>query len=255
MTTHNKDKLKILFQMLRPGNLITSTWLEKQGISRSLQKYYLKSGWLEPFGRGVYRRPGDEITWQDAVYTIQNQSDLEVHIAASTSLSLQGYSHYLRLGQDRIFLFTPYKKNLPKWFTDTNWNADVHPKQTMFIPPHLGLSKIKTDNNTLAVSSPERAILECLYLVPNYFDLIECFQLMEGLVNLKPKLLSELLKECSSIQVKRLFLYMAEKSNHQWLQFIKKEDINLGNGNRMISKHGVYISKYQISIPKELAEI
>jgi hypothetical protein len=48
---------------------------------------------------------------------------------------------------------------------------------------------------------------------------------------------------------------MAEKTRHQWLQFIKTEQINLGNGNRMLTKNGVYVSKYQLSIPKELAEL
>jgi len=32
-------------------------WFEKNGISRELQKYYLKSGWLELFGPGVFKRP------------------------------------------------------------------------------------------------------------------------------------------------------------------------------------------------------
>ena len=48
---------------------------------------------------------------------------------------------------------------------------------------------------------------------------------------------------------------MAEKANHQWFQFLKTDTINLGNGNRMLAEKGVYISKYLISVPKELAEL
>lgn len=48
---------------------------------------------------------------------------------------------------------------------------------------------------------------------------------------------------------------MAEKISPQWLQFIKTEQINLGNGNRMLTKNGVYVSKYQLSVPKELATL
>ena len=254
MTPYNKDKLKILFQDLQSGGIVTSTWLEEKGVSRSLQKHYLKSGWLETFGRGAYKKPGDKITWHGAISAIQKQTDLKVHVSASSALTLRGYNHYLR-SQENLFLFTPHKKNLPKWFTDYEWGNPILHKQSAFLPFEIGMEEFDTGNDTIRISSPERAILECLYLAPNHLDLIECYHLMEGLVNLKPKLFTELLMKCSSVQVKRLFLYMAEKANHQWLKFIKTEDINLGKGNRMLSKNGVYVSRYLLSIPKELSQL
>lgn len=255
MTTYKKDKIKTLFKDFKAGSLVLSTWLEEKGISRSLQKHYLKSGWLEAFGRGAYKKPGDTISWQRAIAAIQEQMDLPVHVGASSALTLQGYSHYLRLNQDFLYAFTPHKKSLPKWFLDAKWDFLVIHKQTEFLPNDLGLISFNEENNTLNISSPERAILECLYLAPKHLDLVECYQFMEGLVNLKPKLLTELLVSCSSIQVKRLFLYMAAKARHQWLSYVNTEQIELGSGNRMITKNGVYVSKYQLSIPKELAEL
>ncbi len=250
-----RDKIKFLFQNLNSGNIVLSSYLETKSISRSLQKHYLKNGWLETFGRGAYKKQGDTITWQGAISAIQQQSELNIHVGAGSALTMHGFSHYLRLNQESLFLFTAHKKNLPKWFLDADWDFKILHKQTEFLPGEMGLTTYKEGNFTLRISTPERAMLECLYLAPKHFDLVECHHLMEGLVNLKPKLLSELLAECSSIQVKRLFLYMAEKNNHQWLQFIKTEQINLGNGNRMLTKNGVYVSKYQLSIPKELAEL
>ena len=255
MATQNKDKLKILFNNILPGSIVTSGWLEQEGISRDLQKYYLKSGWLESVGRGAYKKPNDKVSWKSAINAIQKQSGLKVNIGATTALSLHGLSHYLRTGREKLYLFTPHKKTLPKWFTDYDWGSIIYHKQTEFLPQEKGITGFNSDYQKLYISTPERAILECLYLAPKYIDLIECYHLMEGLVNLKPTLLTELLMECSSVQVKRLFLYMADKANHQWLKFIKTEDINLGNGSRMISRKGVYISKYQLSIPKELAEL
>ena len=76
---------------------------------------------------------------------------------------------------------------------------------------------------------------------------------MEGLTNLRPKLVQKLLQECNSIKVKRLFLYLSEKANHTWLQFIDPSFVDIGNGNRRITEGGTYISKYQITIPDELA--
>ena len=57
----------------------------------------------------------------------------------------------------------------------------------------------------IKISTPERAILECLYLTPKLIDLVECYHLMEGLSNLRPNLVQELLETCRSIKVKRLF--------------------------------------------------
>jgi len=67
----------------------------------------------------------------------------------------------------------------------------------------------------IEVSSPERSIMECLYLAPERMDLVECYQIMKGLVNLRPGLAQELLERCRSVKVKRLFLFMAEKTGHQ----------------------------------------
>ena len=114
---------------------------------------------------------------------------------------------------------------------------------------------MEQNKTVVTVSTPERAIMECLYLAPQKMDLVECFHLFEGLVNLKPKLVNDLLLQCNSVKVKRLFLYMAEKANHQWFHFLKTDKIDLGKGNRMLSEKGVYVPKYLLSIPKELANL
>jgi hypothetical protein len=114
---------------------------------------------------------------------------------------------------------------------------------------------MEADKIKIRLSAPERAILECLYLTPKHIDIMECFHLMEGLVNLKPRLVQELLEKCNSVKVKRLFLYMAEKAGHAWMNFVNTSEIDLGNGNRQIKNGGVYISKYQITVPKEFAEL
>ncbi|WP_417659262.1 type IV toxin-antitoxin system AbiEi family antitoxin domain-containing protein [Pseudidiomarina sp.] len=52
--------------------------------------------------------------------------------------------------------------------------------------------------------------------------------------------------------MKRLFLYLAEKANHDWVQYLDLSSVNLGSGKRAIVANGVYIPKYQITVPKEL---
>jgi hypothetical protein len=220
-----------------------------------LQKHYLKNGWMQPIGRGAYKKPDDKVEWPGAMNAIQKQLKTKVHVGALSALSLHGYSHYIRMSDETLHLFSLLKINLPKWFTDYNWNLKVNHKHTSFIPEDLGITEYEVNKIQVAISTPERAIIECLLLAPDNMDLVECYQIMEGLVNLKPQLVNALLQNCNSVQAKRLFLYIADKAKHQWLQFIKTEDIDLGKGNRMIAEKGVYNSKYLISIPKELAEL
>ncbi len=94
--------------------------------------------------------------------------------------------------------------------------------------------------------------MECLYLAPRLQPLQETFELMEGLNNMRPALTQQLLETCRSVKVKRLFLFMAEKAGHDWLSYLNLEKIDLGSGKRSIVKDGVYVPRYQITIPKEL---
>ncbi len=255
MATHKETKLKTLFKLLQSNNVITTALLDSKGVSRNLRKYYLESGWLEAFGRGAYKKPDDLIEWEDAVSAIQKQTETNVHVGGLSALSLGGYGHYFRLSKETLYLFSPRKNRLPKWFTDYNWGLELFHIPTALFSNEIGLSEISVKQISVRVSSPERAIMECLHLAPKKMDLVECYQVFEGLVNLKPKLISELLTNCNSVKVKRLFLYMAEKANHGWYNFLKTESINLGSGDRMITKKGVYNSKYLISIPTELEEL
>jgi hypothetical protein len=77
---------------------------------------------------------------------------------------------------------------------------------------------------------------------------------MEGLSNLRPKVVQELLETCTSVKVKRLFLFMATRAKHQWLNYVDQTKIDLGTGDRSILPGGLFNAKFHISIPKELAE-
>ncbi len=255
MTTQIKTKLKTLFELLKPNNVLTSKLLDENDISRHLRRYYKDNGWIESIGKGAYKKPGDTLDWHAGVNALQFQLNLNIHVGGLTAMTLYGLGHYLRLSQETLYLFSLLKTRLPKWFTDYNWDIELSHKPTSFLPGSIGIKQMDVNGIIINVSTPERAILECLLLAPNNADLVECYQVFEGLVNLKPKLVSELLMTCNSVKVKRLFLYMAKKADHQWLQFIAPDKINIGSGDRMITKHGMYISDYQITVPKELAEL
>ncbi len=95
--------------------------------------------------------------------------------------------------------------------------------------------------------------MECLYLAPKDQDLVECYEVMEGLNNLRPAQVQKLLEACGSIKVKRLFLFMANKAGHDWLNYLKLDRVDLGSGKRRIVNDGVYDATYLITVPRALA--
>lgn len=255
MSTQKSQKLNHFLNEHKLGTVCLASWLEELGISRDLQKRYRKSGWLETVGPGAFKRPADELHWQGALYALQAQAALSIHAGALTALALQGLSHYLRTREEKIFLFLPTSINIPHWLKKADLKASIRSIRTSFLPPDVGLLAYESKTFHIWIAAPERAILECLFLTPNDLDLIECYHLMEGMVNLRPKLLQDLLEHCTSIKVKRLFLYMAQKAGHQWLQFINLGQLDLGKGKRSLVKGGVFDAEFQITIPKELAEL
>lgn len=255
MTTDNEAKLKKLLGAHLPGTAYVAAWLEGRGISRDLQAYYRKSGWLESLGWGALRRPSELVTWQGGLYALQAQSGLPVHAGALTALALQGFSHYVRLGAESVFLFSTPKTSLPAWFKNCDWGQKVNYFSTSVLPPSLGLMDYQAGGFSIKISAPERAMLECLYLTPDTVDLVECYQVMEGLTTLRPKLLQPLLEQCNSVKVKRLFLYMAEKAGYAWFKRLDTKTFDLGAGDREITKGGVYISRYGLILPEELVKL
>ncbi len=96
--------------------------------------------------------------------------------------------------------------------------------------------------------------MECLHLAPSNYSLMDVYYIMEMLTTLRPKLVQQLLEECSSVKVKQLFMYMAEKSGHQWFKALDISKIDLGKGDRLITPGGKYVGRYGIIIASELTE-
>jgi len=250
--THMESNIKKMLALQRQGAVYLASWLKVQGISRDLQKGYRRGGWLESVGPGAFKRPGEEVRWQGGLYALQSQAKLPIHPGAMTALAMQGLAHYLRLGREIVWLFSPRKTTLPAWFKKLDWEVQIQHIQTSILPPTLGLDDHDEKSFTIQISSPERAMLECLHLAPNNLDLMECSQVMEALLNLRPKLVQELLQACTSIKAKRLFVYLAEKAGHPWLPLVDMSKVDFGRGDRSLAKGGVYVAKYHLVLPESL---
>lgn len=254
MTRKNERKLNHFLVSTPSGVVLTSDWLEKQGISPKLAWWYVRSGLLERLGMKAYKKPDDKIAWPGVVTALQNQMQLPLHVGGKTALQVLGRSHFVPMqGKRQVQLFANLNARMPSWLTEKNqWSADFEIYRTSLFSTDnksLGIIERVVDGITLQISSPERAALEILYLYPKHESLDEIMLLIENLGQLRPNVVQSLLEQCNSIKVKRLFLFLSEKCQHVWLSNLDLKKINLGKGKRVIVPGGKYDSKYQLSLP------
>ncbi len=248
-------KINKLIQNTTDSPLLFTSWLEKQGISRIELTQYVRNGWLKRMSTGVYYYTGKQPSLFSAISSYNEQLNKKCIIGASTALSLRGYSHYGVLKKPLAYIQTPHNERLPSWFFNQEWDMDIRYFTTgIFLHDLLGVEFTEIAGNKLYVSSPERAFMECLHLSSAHYLLMDLYYLMEMLTTLRPALLQELLEKCKSLKVKRLFLYMSEKSKHQWFSALDLSRIPLGKGKRSLVENGVFLPKYLITIPQELYE-
>lgn len=254
MSTDNPTKINQLLNSQPPGVVFQSRWLATRGYSLDLQRKYRSGKWLTSIGHGAMIRRGDNVGYEGAIYALQRQTNMSVHPGGRTALALLGKAHYLEFAAPRVIIFGGPGEELPAWFRHRDWGAKVEYYTTSFLPPDLGLTEVELRTFSIKASDAARALMECLYLAPEKQDLVECYELMEGLNSLRPNQVQLLLEKSTSIKVNRLFLYLAEKAGHRWFSHLKKDNVNLGSGKRSIVKNGVYVDKYQIAVPRELEQ-
>lgn len=254
MAGENTKKLNHLLRNWLAGTVGTLQWLEEQQVYQQLAHEYKKAGWLTAIGRGAFVKAGDRVNWQGAVYALQKQLRLPVHIGGKTALETHGIEHFVPAGKGSyLYLFSDSKPHLPSWFIKWEWDRRIFFRSLPLFPEklHLGFSKREYGGFELELSGPERAILEVLELVPKYQSFEEARLLMESLVNLRPKMVQELLEQCLSIKAKRLFLYLAEHCNHAWFNKLDCSKFDLGRGKRVVVPGGRFDHKYQITVDRE----
>lgn len=247
MNIENRNKLNKLLTDWPKNTVAVNEWLHERSISDQLKQRYLKSKWVISIGNGAIIRTGDKLNWEGAVYALQQQLKLPMHVGSRTALELQGYGHYVRFGRGKVELFGQKGVKLPKWFKEYKWQEEIKYKIANFLLPNIAFTNFLVGEFSISISAPERAILEYLYTAKDTIE--EAYYLMENLTTLRPNLLQQLLESCTSIKVKRLFLFLAERVNHPWLKWLKTNTINLGKGPREIVKDGYLDSKYNITLP------
>ena len=247
VNTDNKTNLKQLLTTIPNNVVITSKYLTSMGFSHDLQKSYERNGWIKRLSQGAYLKLDEKNDINGAIFALQSQLNLSIHIAANTALNnFYGITHNIGF-RNKQQLFGYRGEKLPKWFKNLYEN-DIEFNCTTFLPENLGMIDYNIGNFNIKIPTLERAILEMIYLVPDRFTINEAYQYIELLTTVKPKEFQKLLENCTSIKVKRLFLYIVDTIGHPWLKRLELAKINLGKGVREITKGGSYNSKYNTII-------
>ena len=250
MSIELQNKLNQLLLLNIKGGLLFSEWLKKNGYSDQLVGKYRKSGWFMSLAKGVMYRTGDTLSAYAAIYCYNKQLQKEFRVAAHSALELYGFNHYVPMGKPLLMIAYP-KQNIPEWMIGDSFDRIIKPfSTTAFL--NIQTTTVEVEKLKLLVSSPEQAFMECLLLAPMQYSYMDLYYIMEQLTSIRPENVQHLLEAINNIRVKRLFLYMAEKAGHYWFDMLDFSSMDIGASKQQLVENGVYISKYKITIPKEL---
>ncbi len=252
MSLELQNKINQLLMSGIKNGLFFSEWLKKNGYSDQLVSRYRQSGWLTSLSKGVMYRTGDTLSAYAALYCYNVQLGKYVRIAAHSALELFGFNHYVPMGKP-ILIVSSDKRGLPEWMFGDFFDRTLKPFSTKMFSK-VQTSKVQIEGLNLLVSSPEQAFMECLLLAPTQYNYMDLYYVMEQLTSLRAEVVQDLLESAKNIRVKRMFLYMAEKAGHYWFDMLDIEKIDIGTSKLQLAEKGTYISKYKITIPKELNE-
>ena len=286
MSAKRYSKLNKLHRLLPEGLLADAAWFNARGYPSNLRAGYAAAGWLEEAGPGVYRRPlcraGFEevaapLRWQHVVVSLQLVMGYPLAVGGATALTLLGHAHYIPFREPVVVeLFGDGPA--PAWLarlgggTGFRFLDGRRLFRTQRVAPALAALKSHMANDALhwhqpfpcnftysnsagpdwpiLLSRPERAILEVMDGLPGDRTRFHgADMLMENLYDLHPNRVEELLRDCRSIKVKRLFLWFASRHGHAWLEDVDLTGVDLGRGKRSFWAGGTYDPKYRVVMP------
>lgn len=268
MATQTVGKLNQL-QNLPDGALVDAAWLETRGYSSSLRSQYVKAGWLNQPAPRVYRRGKGPLHWQHAIISLQTFLDYDLVVGGRSALEELGYSHYLSKRRE-VHLYGVRKP--PSWLDALPLDVAFHWHNSgrLFPDDPIAAPEPRHDGESvpflpgaflvsgsfqqwgIRLASTERALFQLLDALPAHESFHQVDMVMEGLSNLSPRNLQVQLASCSSVKVKRLFFFFADRHRHAWLDRIDRSAVDLGAGKRMLVKGGKLDPSYLITVPGDL---
>lgn len=257
----------MLKALLPYGMLATKKWLSEQGLSAHALDNAVKTETLLLLATGVYSQYSRSLSWEGVVASMQRMEKIgdtnspPMVVGGLSALSLSGLSQYVSLSSNPlIHLYAAGK--LPTWLARLSISVEFEGHSTAKLwPAKLTMNKAfikehewESELPPVYFSCPERAMLELLADMPDGVTFEHADELMQGLVNLSPKKLDELLKACKSVKVKRLFFWLAKRHAYPWFDKLNAENYDLGSGKRVVAKSGKLDKDFLITVPRHMVD-
>lgn len=235
MATTSQSKLQRLYADFAPGSPLTAAALASQGISADLAVHYVRSGWLERLSRGVYCRPGQPLSRDASLLTLQRKIK-GLHAGGKTALDWYGVRHYVA-SQELLHLYGWTAARLPEWFTH-RFPSEYHRKRLFHESPDdmLHVAPFERRKDGPCTSEPERALLELLSEVGVRQPLQEAREIMESAYNMRADVLNSLLQRCTSVKTVRLCLHLARELRLDWAAKLDAKKLPTGSDRPWVSK-------------------
>ncbi len=255
-----------------PGYLADTGWLDGKGIDAKTVYSYAKQGWVVREVQGVYRRPlASKCEWQIehlepwevVLASVTRIMDYELHLGGLSALEANGLTENVELGDNRQIQCYGAE---PPWIKRISVELPIRLQKTkLFANMPTGIHGAKGGENykvpndegetwPYKLSTPERAILEELDELPksDRFDILD--KIFRNLDSLCPERLMQLLVNCTSKKVTKLFFVYAERHQHGWVKYLDKSQVRFGHGIRAMVKGGWMHPEYYIYLPRHFGQ-
>ena len=199
------------------GVPLDTATLRRHGISSALAHDYVKSGWLERLGRGVFMFAGDEFE-RDPTLAFLERELPGLHVAAKTALDWHGFRQNVP-HRETLILWGNRKSSLPSWFLE-RFPARFSSARLFDdeLAADFALGPLPESPDGPKVSAPERALLEMLSEVGVHQPIEESRGIMESVRQLRVRQLTSLLEHCRKTKVIRLCVVWAEELGLPWAE-------------------------------------
>ena len=197
------------------GRPLDSGDLASVGVYPELAYRYVQSGWLERLGRGLFMFAGDQLQ-QEGSLEFLGQRVSGFHVGGKTALAWRGLRHHVPFSET-LSLWGPKNTRLPGWFQERF--PSRYTTRELFGPdlkPAFATSSLPESPHGVAVSEPERGLLEMLSEVGVQQEIEEARNIMELASSLRMETLRPLLQACRQVKTIRLCVTWAKELGLPW---------------------------------------
>lgn len=228
-------RLKLLQSAHLRGKPLDTEDLAGLGIYPELAYRYVKSGWLERLGRGVFMFAGDQMQLDPCLEFLGRRTP-GLHVGGKTALAWMGLRHNVAF-RETLCLWGPRQTKLPPWFTQRFRSR--YTTRELFsaaLPKGFALNPRPESPGGVVVSDPERGLLEMLSEVGVHQGIEEARNIMEMASSLRMEVLRPLLDCCRQIKAIRLCVSWSKELGLPWAEEVAKSSAARIGNSRWVGK-------------------